>query len=1155
MKNTIDVEKYAHKILDEDTEITQIVHISDIHIKNHTSRLDEYKYVFNNFYKYLSKLDNLDTTIVCITGDILDSSLEKHCNYLARDFIKNICSYTRVLLTYGNHDITFGSNCNDMSNLESVLSHVDVVNPYYLLVEDGHYEFKNVIFSLTSMYNSKVTPPLFNQGKDISVRGRGKVIKTVKNNKIQIALYHGTLKEISSKKHPFLNSGSFSCSNFQGYTWSLLGDIHERQKMKNNILYAGSFLQQNPLEDIEKGGYLINLITNDVSEFNIENNHKFCKIIVDENGALKSNMDIKNIKPNENITISIENNTLDDSKVKKYIDDIKKKNKSISINTKTVHKINNNLNFDLDILGTKYNINDLKKKDIIIKILEKYVKTAGKIENKDVEKRIISKINSLVNIDKNKLSKASDRMKKQFRHIKLHRLIINNVSSFGNNICLDFDKLSEKSITNIYGANDSGKSSLIEAIILAITNKSNKIGKVYEFLHYGETSGSLEIEMSVSHANNMAGDKYIIKRNYKKRSTEDKVDDTLQIKKNEGYMKGSKRELEKYISDNICDDVELLNTSIIEQTRRQSLLSADNKLSSLLNLIEFSYCDDIIKYCNESKKSSSLIKGVNNTELEKICPVDILSKCRNINNNLIDCESLIKKYNEDIKKNSDEIEIHRNDMANLEESIIEIEKDNAKMEFHKEKYTEPFDIEKIKVLSTQYLKMEKDIVDKKKQITTLMKKISAHDKLISKYSDVSDINTDDLHSILGEYKNDIREDNNLTYGTKAATEMLNKKRSDLEKCNDVVYEPSEIANIIQDYVVYYNNQLICDICKIFKSPSPKIKSMYIENDIDADIKDKYDTLIDNLVNNNKNKKDIITREIKYLENRIHNIERKSKMLEIRKKITRCEKYKSIIDEHNKNVILLEKLKIECKNTELELDDINNKVIAENEKRDIGIVQQNNQKKIIDNLVKKNEINAEKYKISNLLDIKNKKLNILYTNIGKITKVCELYTESVNDYEDYAKIKDIMVTVFIDIIIKDQILKKVENSMNVILKNIGIDEITMKLNKQQTDIIIVRKKTKGINILRSGKFYCNIYDLVTRLVINKLNQSTRQDFLICDELLDGVSESNKSVIIKLIDYFKIYYDWVILITHDEQIRQYCDTVLSIEKVDGYSKIVY
>lgn len=1094
MANLIDIETYSKSILNENKEIRTIIHIGDIHIKNSCERIKEYEYVFNNLYKHIKKIKEKDKTIIVITGDILDSNIEKNCNINTKLFIENICNYIECIIILGNHDITNGQKYNEISKLESVLYNLKTKNPYHLLIKDGSYEFKNIVFGLTTIFNKKVTQ--------------------IESTKTKIGLYHGTIKEISPNKHQFTNSGNFSINEFKNYDYVLLGDIHKRQKIKNG-LYSGSLLQLDPSEDINKGGYIIDLNKKKIEEFNLINDTGFYKIVIDKKGSVKSNIDTKKIP--KNAKLIIENNSLNDDMQNKYIKELEDNGINI-LEKKVVYKINNNLDKEIELLGNKYDLGDLRKKETITEIIKLYLTSEGKITDENKIKRISNQIENIIDTKQNFL-----------RHIKLNKLKINNMAVFGNDTIIDFELLKNNKITNLYGTNDAGKTSVIECLLLAFTGKSSKKGNNNEFIHNKEKKGLLHLELYVNN------DKYDIIREYTRKDNKTNCDNysdgTLSIlKNNETVDLKKKNDLEKFIEQNICSLDELLTTSIIEQERNYSLLMSNNKLSLILKYINMNIYNEIIDSCKKERNDGFSEKKKSTSELQNILV--------GIGDN-IDTDSIKKKHKEKLNRLEEEIKTENLDYKILNSEIIELEKEYIKLKtiIDINGDNEVYDEDMVKQKSKEHIEKTKILKEKKKKLTKLKKE----------YKKI-DIDIEEIKKQLEFCVNNIENDNNLKYDIDECNTQIKEKTNKLYKLKNIKsYEILEITNIINNYINYQKNILLDKIKEHEKINNIKNYYTKTHKNIEQEYKEFLNYLELNPVNIQK-EISLLENEIIYINNRMKNINTNKKIIDYKQQINNIEKNNIIKNE-------IDKLTLEINNLKLNLDNIYEMIIKENEKSDIL-------DKHIKTIKKIKEIETQKKTKQLKLEIKEieiKKLNdkLIKFNIelDKIIKYCEDYDLALNKIND----NDIILTIIDKIFIKDmlykQILNIIEISANKIIKYIGIDEIKIDIRNMNhsIDANIIRKNDKT-NILRSGKFYYNCYDIIIRLVLNGLNQTIKQDYLIIDEIMDGVSDSNKNKMIKMFDYFKNYYDWTLIITHDETIRQYIDNSMTIIKENGYSKLL-
>lgn len=254
-----------------DKTYTTIYHISDIHIRP-DERLTEYETVFQRTLDELNKRDDLDTSLLVITGDIYYSKnvFKPSSNYALAKFFKEAAKKIEVVLITGNHDM-------NEQNLEQIdaLTPLVAFSPIHYLRDTGLYQFGNFVFSVSSLTDGK-----FIKHSDIDKTKYTKGTKFIK-------LYHGMLqgaigdnglplKVTISKK----TSRNRKPSDFKGYDAVLLGDIHKYQFLnkKKTIAYCGSLIQQNHGETLDHHGILVwNLAGKKIttSYIEIENDYGF----------------------------------------------------------------------------------------------------------------------------------------------------------------------------------------------------------------------------------------------------------------------------------------------------------------------------------------------------------------------------------------------------------------------------------------------------------------------------------------------------------------------------------------------------------------------------------------------------------------------------------------------------------------------------------------------------------------------------------------------------------------------------------------------------------------------------------------------------------------------------------------------------------------
>ena len=307
--------------------VKHLYHISDIHI-NLRARHTEYSEVFSNLNKFLKnekqkynipldKNQDIDCVIV-ITGDILHSKTEllPECIELTRKFLKNLSKLMPVIMMAGNHDLNI-NNDERLDGLTPIVNGIDKSFPIHYLKQTGIYKYHNIIWSLSSVRDYHIIRPesinesLFNDAYSSYNSNTDNETGNKTDNKIyKICLFHGRVNgallfnkstldgEINKK-----NNKTITPSTFDGYDYTLLGDIHKFQYLNKGktIAYSGSLIQQNHGETLDDHGILVWDIENGSSQLHeIKNDYGFISYTV------PVNYDIKTIE-SEIAQLSLEN--------------------------------------------------------------------------------------------------------------------------------------------------------------------------------------------------------------------------------------------------------------------------------------------------------------------------------------------------------------------------------------------------------------------------------------------------------------------------------------------------------------------------------------------------------------------------------------------------------------------------------------------------------------------------------------------------------------------------------------------------------------------------------------------------------------------------------------------------------------------------------
>ena len=581
MSNIVTVNMFVDKELDMSYDVEIIIHISDIHIKSSDDRETEYLTVFGRFYDFLKEKDN-SKVLTVITGDLLDDETTPYAITQLKNFIINICKYSRCLIIKGNHEIMLNRDIYELNKLTSVLFSLNTDKPMYLLDNDGNYHFKNVTFTYTSLYSTEVTE-----------------CKPKKNN-IAIGLYHGTVKEVFDMENKYTNSGRFQMEDFNNYDYILLGDIHKRQKIGKNGYYAGSLIQQNVKEDINKGGYIINLKTNKVDEFDIINDYAQIAVTVDKDGT----MDIDVNKLPKNVKVKFINKSLDDMAIERCKDEFSKCDINI-YNSKIVHNLQETIDTEFKIGNDTYDLSKINDRKTICALAEKCLKMNGLDDNNQI-KKIIELLCDVIDNELCGINIDNDNF--QRKTVKLKTLYFSNIGCYGEDNHIDFECMNIHKIIGLCAQNNMGKSTILDIIAIALSGRSPKGCKKVEILNSNEKNGYIKLIINVN------DDIYCIMRTYE-RKTKKQLSEIVTISKfNNKNDKSNYNDMNSYSV--ICDDIvneteQEKNNDINEENENKG----DNDGTSLYENDE-----------NKSKNKSASVSKSNIFIEKNICALkDLLS--------------------------------------------------------------------------------------------------------------------------------------------------------------------------------------------------------------------------------------------------------------------------------------------------------------------------------------------------------------------------------------------------------------------------------------------------------------------------------------------------------------------------------------------------
>jgi DNA repair exonuclease SbcCD ATPase subunit len=438
------------------SKLKTIYHIADVHIRN-VKRHKEYREVFTKMFEEIRKRGTEDA-IIYLAGDIAHAKLEMSPELVNEiSWLFKECAKTcPTILITGNHDC----NMNNMDRMDVLTPLVDALEleNFYYLRDTQVFSIGGIDFSIFSILDNKdnwiTADKLFGNKK--------------------IALFHGPVDNSQTDIGYVVSSRHFTTDIFDGFDLALLGDIHKRQEMISpkgcKVVYAGSLLQQNFGETLDRHGFLVwDLDTMTYEEIDIQNDYGYYTMDID-NGKVPV---VNDMPKHPRLRVRLSNT--DTADTKKVIAEIKMKygvEDFTIIRTDSLSKTKtgdrqNKLDFE-DISDINY------QNSLINEYVERMMPFVDKKDLAQLEK---------INRDVNSRIVHEDTL----RNImwKPIRFEFSNMFSYGEDNKIDFSKLN--GLMGLFAPNAQGKSSIFDAISFCLYDKSSRAFKAQNILNNRKT--------------------------------------------------------------------------------------------------------------------------------------------------------------------------------------------------------------------------------------------------------------------------------------------------------------------------------------------------------------------------------------------------------------------------------------------------------------------------------------------------------------------------------------------------------------------------------------------------------------------------------------------------------------------------------------------
>ena len=1048
----------------------RIAHLSDIHIRK-TRRHQEYEVVLNNL---ISSLESLQIDRIVLAGDLLHNKtdLSPEAVQLATMYIEALSNIAPLDLILGNHDCVI----NQHNRLDSVSPLVNLLEGHSITLHNksGLYKITdNLSYGIFAQHDTSEEWPIeFDKEEGVHY----------------VALYHGAVDGSKTMSHHRIES-DVEKGVFRNYDFGMLGDIHSRQPVildKNGrvkVAYSGSLIQQNFGEEIEKGFLLWDLDSKRCGFIQVVNEWGFKTFRLDKE-AIESIENINfDLPPKPYVRILLDADDYNVTTAKHVESVIKNKYKPEGLFIEVDVKENVD---DLSLSGKAENVTDLKTQQDLLK---QYFAKRPTVSEEE--------LNEILSIHKNFYDTCATEEYDTYKGRKwvIHRLMFDNVFSYGPNNVINFDKM--RGLTGIFSPNASGKSSILYAILQGFFNSSNRTGgrNVADIIHKNKDEGYIEIEFSVDNQ------RYVIERKFKRN-------------KRNPSRANNKVELFQIIHG---DKVNISGQANVRET--------ENAIRSLLGSYEehtmttFSQQFDVTRFIDHGQTNrKDLLARFLGLNL-----IDDLQK--SIKEETASTKTLLKEYQEkDYPSILNQFEEKREETV---EKIEELKKHNIAIEntlsenrTKKESLVKSLHpvYEGLRPLSS----IENDINKSSRLIENLEDKLSSEKK-----SNSTTLSSFEYRSnLINQYKSEGFEESRESYYT-------NKKEFDkltaIQKVQQQAYKTKQNQISILDKHDWFETNELCKKCSFLTGAFAAKKELDTDESALHNLKGEIDLLSDAINDfdiTKADKYDECVEEIKRLESRLENSD--------------------IVLENIELQTELEGNKLSSYREEREVNKNNEDSIQHNVKVNESIGEIDSAMVILERDLHKN-VN-ETTKNTTLLGQITQRITDLGGNI-------EILKEIEKKYNLHEFLMEAFSNDGIPLMIMNKAVPLINSEIRKILSNIANFEVYLEVDTEVHDLMIfIDDGTSRRKVELGSGMEKTLTAFTIRSALSNISLLPTCNLFVIDEGFGTLDSENINHMNQLLGYLKGRFDNVLIISHIESMQDITNNVINIHKNEkGYSSI--
>ena len=727
----------------------------------------------------------------------------------------------------------------------------------------------------------------------------------------------------------------------------------------------------------------------------------------------------------------------------------------------------------------------------------------GDVNNADFQYEMIEEfLNNNFLVDKNTLKKIkniNDELNASLpvdgvaRNVdwKLIKFEFDNMFSYGEDNVVDFTKLN--GVVGLFAANASGKSSLLDALCFCLFDTSTRTYTASSVLNNKKNSFKCKLLFEVN------GQNYVVERIAKKqRNGHVKVNVDFYTYDDAGEVISLNGDQRRTTNNNIKQVVGTFEDFIL------TTLSAQNANTVFID-----------KTQKERKELLAQFMGLGIFDRLYSLANDEISEVQAVlrNFNKTDYEGQLAQVKTDMEDSIKDIDVATTEYDKLDKQVSNVNKEILKLTSK----IKPIDetVTDIKLLESE-LKDNKDIsTHTQTAFQETLHKIS-HIESTKKMTveQLEEFKKDNIlqkHNELESYKYEF---DAITVEVDKLKEEVQRKLDKITKLGDLEYDP--------DCGYCMNNVFVKDaretkkLLEDDKTQSDKLISK--RNELDSKIKDYGD------IENKKEQYDKCEELFESLNDELKNVE-----------TNRDHLGEKLVYLDDKNVTIEENIN---KYYKQEKDVVYNRDIEKQiSEKGIELAEHETQLRVADKSLKNKQINQKV--------LENKKQEII-----KII-------EEVQELEE----KNAAYKYYLEAVKRDGVpyeliskaLPAIENEVNNILSQLVDFTMTFDMDGKNINNYIVYDNDNTWPLDLSSGMERFISSLAIRVGLINVSNLPRGNFLAIDEGWGTMDSENLNSVYNLFQYLKTQFQFTLIVSHIDSMRDAVDTLLEIKKEDGYSSV--